>query len=103
MKRRDIFQKIPLIISCLAILSMMGCEHEEHEEHEQKAKFLVTSPLRKDAEITREYVSQIRAIQHIELRAQERGYLTGIYVDEGQLVKSGHKMFQIMPLLYQAE
>jgi membrane fusion protein (multidrug efflux system) len=96
--------RIPTLLGCLAMLSAFGCQHAEaHQEHVEKAKFLVTSPLHKDTEITREYVSQIRAIQHIELRAQERGYLTGITVDEGQLVKAGHKMFQIMPLLYQAE
>jgi membrane fusion protein (multidrug efflux system) len=102
MKCWKVVMRVPLIISWLTVLSSIGCRHEEHHE-EEKATFSVTSPLRKDTEITRAYVSQIRAIQHIELRAQERGYLQGIYVDEGQLVKSGHKMFQIMPLLYQAE
>jgi membrane fusion protein (multidrug efflux system) len=48
-------------------------------------------------------VSQIRAIQHIELRALEKGYLKKIYVDEGQFVKKGQLMFQILPLQYQAE
>jgi membrane fusion protein, multidrug efflux system len=90
---------------CLALLLLAGCEATaaEHHEPKEKASYLVTSPLRKDTEITKEYVSQIRAIQHIEVRALERGYLQGIYVDEGQLVKNNQKMFQIMPLLYQAE
>jgi membrane fusion protein (multidrug efflux system) len=48
-------------------------------------------------------VAQIHSIQHIELRALERGYLQKIFVDEGQYVKQGQLMFQIMPLLYQAE
>jgi membrane fusion protein (multidrug efflux system) len=48
-------------------------------------------------------VCQIRAIQHIELRALEKGYLQKIYVDEGQTVKEGQLMFQIMPLIYNAE
>jgi hypothetical protein len=79
--------RVPMIVMLLAIvLAALGCHHEEHHGHEEKGKFLVTSPLRKDTEITREYVSQIRAIQHIELRAQESGYLTGIFVDEGQVV-----------------
>lgn len=102
MKSLEVINRIPLILSCIAILSAIGCHHEEHH-HEKKGKFLVTSPLRKDTEITRQYVSQIRAIQHIEVRTQERGYLQGISVDEGQLVKRGQKMFQIMPMLYEAE
>lgn len=81
---------------------MLGCQSRHHEERE-KSTFLVTKPLRKDTETTKEYVCQIRSIQHIELRALERGYLQGIYVDEGQLVRTGQRMFQIMPLVYQAE
>lgn len=33
----------------------------------------------------------------------ETGYLEKIYVDEGQFIKKGQLMFQIMPRLYQAE
>jgi membrane fusion protein (multidrug efflux system) len=33
----------------------------------------------------------------------EKGYLQKIFVDEGQYVKEGQLMFQIMPKLYQAE
>ena len=60
-------------------------------------------PLLTDTSITEEYVCQIHAYQHIELRALEKGYLQDIYVDEGQKVKAGDLMFQIMPLLYKAE
>jgi membrane fusion protein (multidrug efflux system) len=37
------------------------------------------------------------------LKAQEKGYLERIYVDEGQHVKSGQVLFKIMPNIYQAE
>ncbi|MGV3640006.1 MAG: efflux RND transporter periplasmic adaptor subunit [Adhaeribacter sp.] len=84
------------------LLCQTSCESKK-EAHEEHAKFLVTSPLKKDTLITKDYVSQIRSIQHIEIRALERGYLQQVYVDEGQSVKKGQLMFQIMPLLYQAE
>lgn len=80
-----------------------SCESTKAEEKKEELKLLVTSPLVKDTTITKEYVCQIHAIQHIEMRALERGYLKKIYVDEGQLVKSGQMMFQILPLQYQAE
>jgi membrane fusion protein (multidrug efflux system) len=70
---------------------------------EKQTKFQVTSPLKKDTVINREYVCQIRSIQHIELRALEKGYLQKIYVDEGKFIKKGQLMFQIMPMIYEAE
>ena len=92
---------IPILICMVALLNA-ACHHDEHQNHED-AKFLVTNPIRKDTLVYREYVCQIRSIQHIELRALERGYLQHIYVDEGQSVKKGQLMFQIMPMIYEAE
>ncbi|CAN5445613.1 efflux RND transporter periplasmic adaptor subunit [soil metagenome] len=92
--------KIAGIIACLGFAS---CKPEHATHDEDQIKFVVSSPLRKDTSLLREYVCQIKAIQHIELRALERGYLENILVDEGQLVKKGQPMFQIMPTIYQAE
>src|SRR4051812_464167 len=94
--------RVLMFMSLCALLSYTSCG-TKHEGAEEEVKFLVTSPLRKDTLTTRLYVCQIRSIQHIELRALERGYLQNIFVDEGQYVKQGQRMFQIMPLLYQAE
>lgn len=92
-----------LILLCLTTLLLnIGC-HNEIAEKEEAAKFLITSPMQKDTLLFKDYVCQIHSINHIELRSQERGYLQNIYVDEGQWVKKGQIMFQIMPLLYQAE
>ena len=90
------------ILVCLASLVTTSCRHDEQENHEN-TKFVVTSPVRKDTLVYHEYVCQIRSVQHIELRALERGYLQNIYVDEGQAVKKGQLMFQIMPMIYEAE
>ena len=96
-------RKILMFISLAALLATMGCHSEKHEGEGEKVKFLVTSVLKQDTLTIREYVSQIRAIQHIEVRALEKGYLEKIFVDEGQSVKQGQRMFQIMPLMYNAE
>jgi membrane fusion protein (multidrug efflux system) len=95
-------RKTLMFIGLCAALCSTSCNSKK-EEKEEDIKFLVTSPLKKDTTITREYVSQIRSIQHIEVRALEKGYLQNIYVDEGQFVKKGQMMFQIMPLIYNAE
>src|SRR5688572_1569977 len=90
------------ILACMAFLAVAGCRHDEREKHDD-TKFIVTSPVKKDTLVYHEYVCQIRSVQHIELRALEKGYLQNIYVDEGQTVKKGQLMFQIMPMIYEAE
>lgn len=94
--------KLVLFASFCAFVIISACG-SHHDEKEEDVKFMVTSPSRRDTLIIRDYVCQIRAIQHIELRALERGYLQNIFVDEGKFVREGHLMFQIMPLMYKAE
>ncbi len=91
------------VLLSLCILSCFtGCSKEK-EEKEELVKLVVTSPLVTDTTITKEYVAQIHSIQHIEMRALEKGYLQKIFVDEGQIVHKGQSMFQIMPMVYQAD
>ena len=93
-----------LILASLgALLCLSSCASKKEEEKKEQVTFLVTSPLKKDTVVLANYVCQIRAIQHIELRALEKGYLQNIYVDEGKYVKQGQLMFQIMPAMYNAE
>jgi len=86
----------------LCTIVLTSCESKKHHE-ELESKYLVSSPIRKDTLISNEYVAQVRSIRNIEIRAQERGYLQDIYVDEGDFVKKGQLMFRIMPKLYEAE
>jgi membrane fusion protein, multidrug efflux system len=97
-----VMKNIIMLMGLYALLFHTSCSKKE-EEKEEKTKFLVTSAVKMDTSIIKDYVCQIHSISHIELRAQERGYLQKIYVDEGQLVKEGQLLFQIMPNLYEAE
>ena len=94
--------RISLSAFLLLLLLNTACKHKEQEK-ESEVRFTVTSPLQKDTTLYREYVCQIQSINHIELRSQEKGYLQKIYVDEGQFVRKGQLMFQIMPVIYRAE
>lgn len=91
-----------MLTGVCGLLFFASCTSKK-EEKKEETHFLVTNPIKKDTAIIKDYVSQIHSIQHIELRAQERGYLQKIYVDEGQSVKKGQLLFQIMPKLYEAE
>ncbi|HSF52289.1 MAG TPA: efflux RND transporter periplasmic adaptor subunit [Algoriphagus sp.] len=94
--------KLIIFSSMIFMLLCVGCHSEKHEKHDTLT-LTVTSPLQQDTVINKEYVSQIHSFQHIELRALERGYLQRVYVDEGQFVKKGQLLFQVMPMVYQAE
>lgn len=91
-----------MLMGAYALLSLISCTSKV-EKKEEHTKFLVTNPVKTDTLINKDYVCQIHSIRHIELRAQERGYLDKIFVDEGQFVKKGQLLFQIMPKLYEAE
>jgi len=91
-----------MLMGVCALLCQASCESKK-EEKKEEVEFLVTSPLQIDTTTTKDYVCQIQSIRHIELRTQERGYLQKIFVDEGQTVKKGQLLFQIMPNLYEAE
>lgn len=89
------------VLITLITSALVSCHESKH--HSEKTVFGVSKPWRQDVVIELEYVAQIRAIQHIDVRAIEKGYLQTIFVDEGQSVKKGDKLFQIMPNLMQAE
>lgn len=91
-----------MLMGLCALMLSASCNSKK-EEKEEAPEFLATNPVVMDTTITKDYVSQIRSFRHIELRAQERGYLQKIFVDEGQFVKEGQLLFQIMPNLYEAE
>ncbi|SHF13157.1 membrane fusion protein, multidrug efflux system [Flavisolibacter ginsengisoli DSM 18119] len=89
-------------MSLCALLCHTSCTSEKKVK-EEISKYKVTSPLRVDTSFVKEYVSQIKSVRNIEIRAQERGYLQKIYVDEGQFVKAGQVLFRIMPTIFEAE
>jgi len=94
--------RIVVFVALFALLYQTSCTSAKGEK-EEVGKYTVTSPVRMDTSYTKEYVSQIRSVRNIEIRAQEKGFLQNIYVDEGQFVKAGQLLFRIMPKMYEAE
>lgn len=85
-----------------AVLLLFSC-NEKKEEKQEDSVYPVTSPVKMDTIINKDFVAQVQSVKNIEIRAQEKGFLEKIYVDEGQYVKAGQTLFRIMPQLYQAE
>lgn len=95
-------KRIILFTGLIALVCLTSCSTKK-EEKEEVEKFTVTNPVLLDTSFVKEYVSQIKSVRNIEIRAQEKGFLQNIYVDEGQFVKAGQLLFRIMPNMYQAE
>ncbi|MFH6994214.1 efflux RND transporter periplasmic adaptor subunit [Flavobacterium sp. FlaQc-48] len=95
-------KRIILFTGLIALVCLTSCTAKK-EEKEEAEKFTATNPVLMDTSFVKEYVSQIKSVRNIEIRAQEKGFLQNIYVDEGQFVKAGQLLFRIMPNMYQAE
>lgn len=91
-----------IIFAGITALCLFSCKAKQ-EEKEESTKYTVTSPASIDTSFTKQYVSQIRSVRNVEIRAQEKGFLEKIYVDEGQYVRAGQVLFKIMPKMYEAE
>ena len=65
-------------------------------------KVVVISPTAKAVTVAEQYVCKIQANRHIYVGSLSTGYLQAISVKEGQTVKAGDVMFEILPILHKA-
>ncbi|HEY1603390.1 MAG TPA: efflux RND transporter periplasmic adaptor subunit [Pirellulales bacterium] len=77
--------------------------HKDEGEAQNEQKIVVTTPMVEDVTITESFVCQIRSQRHIDVRTLEGGYINKISINEGQAVKKGDLMFEILPVLYRAK
>lgn len=104
------------LLSIIAICLLTSCAHEDqsepthHESHNESHSgehhtgvLEISGPIKKDTLYYDEFVCQIQAHQHIQLKTLEEGYLEKVLVDEGQEVKKGQLLFEIQPTIYVAE
>jgi membrane fusion protein, multidrug efflux system len=95
-------KKIHVCMGLIVLLSLASCKSKK-EETKEEGKYTVTNAAVIDTSFTKEFVAQIKSIRNIEIRAQEKGFLQNVYVDEGQFVHAGQVLFRIMPKVYEAE
>ncbi len=95
-------KNILIKLSTMLFILNISC-NTEHKKKNEEITLKVTQPIEKDTVIISEYVGQVKSARHIEIRSQEKGYLQNIFVDEGEFIKKGTPLFQIMPNIYNAE
>ncbi|HVV05463.1 MAG TPA: efflux RND transporter periplasmic adaptor subunit [Puia sp.] len=84
------------LLLILAGLSQTGCSSYGGQNSKQDTLQLPVITLSgKDTVLQTAYVADIQAIKNVEIRARVKGFLEGIYIDEGRLVKKGQILFKI--------
>jgi RND family efflux transporter MFP subunit len=94
-----------LLATALVFIVISGCEVKgNNEEKREKAIELPVIRLTpKDTVLEQLYVTDIHAIQNVQVRAKVAGYIEDILVDEGHPVKKGQLLFVLNDDEYQAE
>lgn len=82
------------LLSIGAITIFTACSTKTNTSKE-KQSYKVITPLLKDTSYTQNYVAEIHALQHVEIRARVNGFIESQLVDEGQQVKKGQVLFSI--------
>jgi len=90
------------VILALICFSLPACDSHKDRPESEHHKIVLTSPKTMDVTVTQPYVCQIHSQRHIKVRALQSGYLQPIRLKEGQAVKEGEVLFEILPPLYQA-
>lgn len=92
--------------SLLALsVGLAGCNADSQTDRpEANEKVLpVTRIAARDTVLLHEYVGDVQAVRNVEIRARVPGFLDKIYVDEGQVVRKGQRLFGINDEEYRAE
>ncbi|UZR96736.1 efflux RND transporter periplasmic adaptor subunit [Chondrinema litorale] len=112
MKQKNIILYLGIILALVLSASLWGSFNESFNEEDEGVLatnsegdnvFPVTHPVIMDTVYKTDYVADIQAVQHVELKAKVEGYLTEIHVDEGESVKKGQVLFTISKQEYQVE
>ena len=87
-------------------LLMFGCNSKGQQNAQGPAavpayKVLTLQP--RSATLNNDYPASIQGLQNIEIRPKVDGFVEGIYVDEGTLVKKGQLLFKIKAPQYEQE
>jgi RND family efflux transporter MFP subunit len=96
-------------VAVLIALAAAGATTMRASEHPSTASagapsgppVVVSVPLQRNVDTRLGFLGQFSAIEHVELRAQVGGTLTGIHFKDGDIVHKGDLLFEIDPEPYQ--
>ena len=92
-----------LFAAALAGINSSCQQDDKAQVSNSPDSFPVIQPLLMDTVYSREYVADIQSMQHVEIRAQVKGFLDKIHVDEGQEVRAGQLIFTLNGKVFREE
>ncbi|HFK5570494.1 MULTISPECIES: efflux RND transporter periplasmic adaptor subunit [Elizabethkingia] len=95
--------KSSFIISAALILSSCGKGDNNQAYNQQPPELPIGVVTQQDVTIPREYATSIEGISTVEIRPQVSGYLSRIFVDEGDYVRAGQVLFKIEDRIFQEQ
>lgn len=87
-------KKTTIVAITICALFFGACKNKQ-KTGKQEESFPITGVIKINTHTSNDYVTEIHALQNIEIRARVSGYLDKIYVDEGATVKENQLLFSI--------
>lgn len=81
--------------TALLLLASCGKKEEQAQQPQGPAPFPVQTVTQQDATVFQEYTANLEGRQNVEIRPKVTGFISKIYVDEGQEVRKGQLLFKI--------
>lgn len=96
-------RRILLVAGLAAAVALApGCGRDEAPAGPPPVEVVVATARLGAVPDRREYVGNVRAVNHVEVRARVRGYLQAQRFEDGQLVHEGDVLFEIDPSTWEA-
>jgi len=96
------FKNFLLLAAFVSIFS--NCQRDQNAETVVAPDtFPITQPIVMDTVFARAFVADIQSMQYVEIRAQVKGFLEKIHVDEGQEVRAGQLLFTLSDKIFREE
>ncbi|MEQ8552748.1 MAG: efflux RND transporter periplasmic adaptor subunit [Cyclobacteriaceae bacterium] len=91
---------ITVVLLLSFVLFSCNSDGEKRKGNQNTLEIPVLELLPADVEVPQTYIADIQAIQFVEVRSKVEGFVDQIFVDEGQFVKKGQKLFQLSSAEY---
>lgn len=101
--QRFFIQKSTILFLSLMVLA--GCrKSNQNQAYQQQAPELPIEKVKQgDVSVSREYAASVEGISNVEIRPQVTGYLSRIFVDEGDYVRAGQPLFKIEDQIFREQ